>query len=91
VGGTYGVSIGGFFAAESKFYRRRDASKVALVALVRHLRSRGFRLLDIQQLTDHTERLGACEIPRSEFLARAAEAQKLSVTFGERLEGDLAE
>src|SRR5256885_11759795 len=34
-GGLYGVAIRGLFAAESKFSRARDASKVALV----HLRS----------------------------------------------------
>lgn len=73
-GGVYGVAIGGLFAAESKFYRVRDASKVALVHLVDHLRASGFTLLDIQQLTPHTARLGAIEIPRLEYLARLATA-----------------
>ena len=63
-GGVYGLAIGGLFAAESMFHRVRDASKVALVRLVEHLRRRGYRLLDIQQLTPHTARLGAIEIPR---------------------------
>jgi leucyl/phenylalanyl-tRNA---protein transferase len=40
-GGIYGVSIGAFFAAESMFYRRSDASKVALVALAQRLEQRG--------------------------------------------------
>ena len=87
VGGIYGIAIGGFFAAESKFYHQRDASKVALVGLVRHLASRGFTLLDIQQLTDHTERLGAIEIPRGSFFERLEKALALPVTFGEDLEG----
>ena len=73
-GGVYGVAIGGLFAAESKFYRVRDASKVALVHLVEHLRERGYTLLDIQQLTPHTARLGAMAIPRVEYLARLAKA-----------------
>lgn len=85
-GGTYGVAIGGFFAAESMFYRVSDASKVALVALVGHLRARGYQLLDIQQLTPHTARFGACEIPRSEYLRRLAHAIQLPITFGQRLE-----
>ena len=68
-GGVYGVAIGGLFSAESKFYRVRDASKVALVHLVAHLRDRHFALLDIQQLTPHTARLGATAIPRGEYLA----------------------
>ncbi len=38
-GGTYGVAIAGLFAAESMFHRVRDASKVALVRLVSHLRA----------------------------------------------------
>ncbi len=80
-GGVYGVAIGGLFAAESKFFRVRDASKVALVHLVAHLRERGFTLLDIQQLTPHTARLGAMAIPRAKYLARLAEAVELPVTF----------
>jgi leucyl/phenylalanyl-tRNA--protein transferase len=80
-GGIYGVSIGGLFAAESKFYRVRDASKVALVHLVEHLRTRGYSLLDIQQLTPHTAQFGAVGIPRDEYLARLAEALAQPVTF----------
>jgi leucyl/phenylalanyl-tRNA--protein transferase len=85
-GGTYGIAIGGLFAAESKFYQVRDASKVALAHLVRHLKARGYRLFDIQQLTPHTARLGAIEIPRRTYLARLAEALVLPVTFGGQLE-----
>ncbi len=85
-GGVYGVAIGGLFAAESMFYRVSDASKVALVALVGHLRSRGYQLLDIQQLTPHTARFGAVEIPRSEYLRRLAHAIQSPVTFGDHLE-----
>jgi len=80
-GGVYGLALGGMYSAESMFYRRRDASKAALVALVRHLRERGYTLLDIQQLTPHTARLGASEIPRHEFLARVAEAVARNVAF----------
>jgi len=87
-GGVYGIAIGGLFAAESKFYRVRDASKVALVHLVSHLRARGYRLLDIQQLTPHTARLGAVEIPRSEYLSRLADALTQPVGFGDKLEYD---
>lgn len=88
VGGTYGLAIGGLFAGESMFHRMRDASKVALVYLVAHLRARGYRLMDIQQLTPHTAQFGAIEIPRSEYLARLADALPVSVTFGSRLEVD---
>lgn len=88
-GGTYGVAIGGFFAAESMFYRVPDASKVALVRLVRHLGARGFSLLDIQQLTENSARFGAVAIPRQRYLQRLAEAEMLPVSFGNQLAGDL--
>lgn len=81
-GGTYGVTIGGLYAGESMFYQVRDASKVALVHLVRHLRERGYQLFDIQQLTPHTQSLGAIEIPRGEYLRRLAGAAEKTVTFG---------
>ena len=74
VGGIYGVAIGGFFAGESMFYLKRDASKVALVALVRHLRACGYELLDVQFLTPHLAAMGAVEITRSEYLAQLAVA-----------------
>jgi leucyl/phenylalanyl-tRNA---protein transferase len=80
-GGVYGVAIGGVFSAESKFYRVRDASKVALVHLVDHLNLSGYKLLDIQQLTPHTARLGAVAIPRDEYLARLAQVLDLPATF----------
>ncbi len=71
-GGLYGVAVGGLFAGESMFHRRRDASKVALVALVDRLRSDGDqrRLLDVQWSTPHLARLGAVEIPRAAYLQR---------------------
>ncbi len=81
-GGTYGVSVGGLFAAESKFHRVRDASKVALVYLVGRLRARGYSLLDIQQLTPHTAQFGAIEIARLEYLTRLARARTRPITFG---------
>ena len=86
-GGTYGVAIGGLFAAESMFYRVRDASKVAVVSLLAHLRARGYSLCDIQQWTPHTGRLGAVMIPRCDYLCRLAEAVELPVAFGDSLDG----
>jgi leucyl/phenylalanyl-tRNA--protein transferase len=76
VGGLYGVAIGGLFAGESMFHRARDASKVALVALVELLRADGDerRLLDVQWLTPHLGRLGVVEITRQSYLARLADA-----------------
>lgn len=73
-GGIYGVAIGALFAGESMFHRETDASKVALAALVDRLRQRGYELFDVQMRTDHTTRMGAVEIPRSEYLGRLAAA-----------------
>jgi leucyl/phenylalanyl-tRNA--protein transferase len=78
-GGLYGVSLGGLFAGESMFHRPdigRDASKVALVALVERLRANGTpdRLLDVQWVTPHLASLGVVEIPRVEYLNRLAAA-----------------
>lgn len=76
VGGLYGVAIGGLFAGESMFHRERDASKVALVALVERLRDRhaAARLLDVQWATPHLESLGVVEVSREVYLRRLARA-----------------
>ncbi|MFK7741777.1 MAG: leucyl/phenylalanyl-tRNA--protein transferase [Planctomycetota bacterium] len=79
VGGTYGVQAGGLFAAESKFHRERDMSKVALVALVRSLFAAGIRMLDIQFVTEHLATLGASEMSRREYLDRLAVVRDLEV------------
>jgi leucyl/phenylalanyl-tRNA--protein transferase len=81
IGGIYGVSIGGFFAGESMFHRVTNASKVALYHLVEHLRERGFALFDIQMVTSATQRLGAVEIPRVEYLKRLGAATELKCSF----------
>jgi leucyl/phenylalanyl-tRNA--protein transferase len=80
-GGVYGVGIGGFFAAESMFHRRTDASKVALVRLVERLVNQGFQVLDIQFLTPHTASMGGTEISREQYLERLATAIELPVSF----------
>jgi len=81
VGGLYGVALGGLFAGESMFTRGRDGSKIALVHVLQRLRERGFTLFDIQMRTEHTARLGAVEIPRSQYLGRLRRALKLSPDF----------
>jgi leucyl/phenylalanyl-tRNA--protein transferase len=81
VGGLYGVDCGGLFTGESMFHLRSDASKLALLFVVDHLRERGATMLDCQVMTPHMEALGAREIPRARFLDALAEAQ----TRGTRL------
>jgi len=67
-GGLYGVSLGGAFFGESMFHHRRDASKIALVALVNRLRERGYVLLDTQASTSHLTRFGCIEIPAKDYI-----------------------
>lgn len=74
-GGLYGVDSGGVFTGESMFHRAHNASKLALLFLIDHLRSRGAAWLDCQVLTPHMEVLGAREIARARFLDLLAEAQ----------------
>jgi len=81
VGGLYGVSIGGAFFGESMFHRATDASKIALLALVEHLRAQKFTLLDTQWVTPHLLKFGAVEIPRAQYLKLLKRAVDLPRTF----------
>ena len=81
VGGVYGVTVGGLFAGESMFHRVTDASKVALVHLVKRLRERGFILFDTQMVTPVTQAMGAAEISRDEYLRWLAGAVNLGCRF----------
>ena len=76
VGGLYGVDAGGAIAGESMFRLRPNASKLALLFLIDHLRARGLDWLDVQVLTPHIEALGARLVPREEFLERLARARR---------------
>jgi leucyl/phenylalanyl-tRNA--protein transferase len=86
-GGLYGVHLGRAFFGESMFHRVADASKVALVALVERLKTRGFLLLDTQWTTPHLEQFGAIEIPRDEYLRRLARALKGQSEFHRQEDG----
>jgi len=68
-GGLYGVALRGVFFGESMFSRKTDASKIALVALVDHLRELDYRLLDTQWMTPHLRQFGGYEVPRAEYHA----------------------
>jgi leucyl/phenylalanyl-tRNA--protein transferase len=80
-GGLYGVSIGGLFAGESMFHRETDASKVALVGLVRLLEDDPgeARLLDVQWRTPHLASLGVVEVARRAYLDRLPAALAAAV------------
>jgi leucyl/phenylalanyl-tRNA--protein transferase len=83
VGGLYGVALRGAFMGESMFSRATDASKVCLVALVEHLKARGYVLHDTQFLTPHLAALGVTEIPRRVYEQRLRAALQLNCTWNE--------
>jgi len=83
VGGLYGVALGGAFFGESMFHRVNNASKVALVHLVRFLCKGGFVLLDTQYVTKHLAQFGAVELPGPEYRRRLAEALRIKACWGE--------
>jgi leucyl/phenylalanyl-tRNA--protein transferase len=67
-GGLYGVALPGVFFGESMFSRKTDASKIALVSLVDHLRVQQFSLLDTQWMTPHLRQFGGYELARDDYL-----------------------
>ncbi|MFQ5533337.1 MAG: leucyl/phenylalanyl-tRNA--protein transferase [Sphingomonadales bacterium] len=81
VGGLYGITLGAAFFGESMFKRETDASKIALMNLVARLRFGGFKLLDMQFLTDHLKRFGAVEIPQKKYQEQLRRAVASSADF----------
>ncbi|MDH4232685.1 MAG: leucyl/phenylalanyl-tRNA--protein transferase [Nitrospirota bacterium] len=67
-GGLYGIALGKAFFGESMFAKRSNASKVAFVAHVEHLRASGCHFIDCQVATAHLKSLGAKEVTRKTFL-----------------------
>ena len=68
VGGLYGIDLGNIFCGESMFSKVSNASKVAFIALVNHLKTQNYQLLDCQVYNPHLESLGCREIERVDFM-----------------------
>jgi leucyl/phenylalanyl-tRNA--protein transferase len=68
VGGIYGLRIDNFFVAESSFYRKTNASKVAMIALSEYLKQENIPWFDCQVVTPFSKSFGAVEIPRDKFM-----------------------
>lgn len=66
-GGILGIALGAAFIGDSMFYSIPNASKVAMVRLVEHLRNRGFEIFDVQVQNPHLARFGAIEVDPLEF------------------------
>ncbi|HEX8073323.1 MAG TPA: leucyl/phenylalanyl-tRNA--protein transferase [Pyrinomonadaceae bacterium] len=75
VGGLFGVDAGGVFVGDSMFYLRPNASKLALLFLLEHLRARGADWFDAQVYSPHIMALGARPVTRADYLARLAATQ----------------
>ncbi len=90
VGGVYGVALGRAFFGESMFYKRPNASKVALVSLARLLANWGFRFIDCQQTTEHMIRYGLQELPRPRFMRELREALRWPMRPGSWEKRDLS-
>ncbi|MFW5652799.1 MAG: leucyl/phenylalanyl-tRNA--protein transferase, partial [Planctomycetota bacterium] len=87
VGGLYGVSLRSAFFGESMFVRPElggtDASKVCFVALVAHLRNRGYTLLDAQMMSQHLARLGGIPVDdRAYQVLLNAALERTDVSWG---------
>jgi leucyl/phenylalanyl-tRNA--protein transferase len=91
-GGLYGVALGRMFYGESMFTHAADASKIALVHLVRQIERWHFGMIDCQMHTRHLASLGAREIPRADFMRKLQELVDYpGVTGHWELDDDLAQ
>ena len=81
VGGLYGIAMGGAFFGESMFSRRSYASQIAFNQLVRHLKERGYLLLDAQIMNPHLQKLGAVEIEHEEYMRQLSHAVQKKILF----------
>ncbi len=91
VGGLYGVAINGFFSGESMFYKKSNASKVALIALSQLLDKLSVEFIDCQLLNPFLQDMGAIEISRSDFitLKQAAITKEVAKNFWRARELDM--
>lgn len=82
VGGLYGVAINGFFSGESMFYLKSNASKLALVSIVQHLKTIGVNFIDCQLTNPFLASMGCSEISRSNFIHNKAQQLRINVPEG---------
>ncbi len=70
VGGTFGVTMGRGHTLESMFHLAPDAGTAAVLAAGVRLLDAGYRVLDVQQCTSHTARMGVREIAETAYIRR---------------------
>lgn len=82
VGGLYGVEVNGLFAGESMFHKETDASKTAMIYLVKKLKEAGGeRIFDVQWQTPHLKSMGVIQISREKYLSILPEVRKTQPAF----------
>jgi leucyl/phenylalanyl-tRNA--protein transferase len=92
IGGLYGVDVGGYFAGESMFHRKTNASKAALLYAIALQKQAGRGWMDIQVMSSHMEAFGAHEISRKLFKNRleqlSRDAKQTKSPFLNRSQGE---
>jgi leucyl/phenylalanyl-tRNA---protein transferase len=90
-GGGYGMSMGGVFVTESQFSHEPNTSKIGFTVLNWHLAHWGFAFNDGKVMTPTCHDMGFRDIPRADFLARLAAAERAPGKSGRwQVEADVA-
>ena len=85
IGGLYGLSLGRVFCAESMVSRQSNASSVALVHLMQHLKAQNYALCDVQYSNPHLERFQCHEIPQDDYMRILTASLTSPATMGDEL------
>jgi leucyl/phenylalanyl-tRNA--protein transferase len=84
VAGLYGTFVDGVFSGESMFHlpdAGSDAAKLGFLRLIERLQASGHTFIDTQMAVGLTQKWGAREVPREEFLNMLKEAQAAGRLF----------
>ena len=81
VGGLYGIFMNGIFVGESMFHLEPNVTKLAMLALIERLASKGHQFMDTQMAIGLARKWGAKLIPRLEYERRLAVARQLDRTY----------
>lgn len=76
IGGIYGVLVNHVFSGESMFFKKPNASKLALWRLVEYLQENGHEWMDIQMITPLTSSFGGKYVSREVYLQMLARRHK---------------
>ncbi|MFE9775351.1 leucyl/phenylalanyl-tRNA--protein transferase [Streptomyces sp. NPDC005931] len=68
IGGVFGLRVGRVFSMDSMFFRRPEASKVAVHDLAARFAQAGGLLLDAQRDSPHVRALGCTPLPREQYV-----------------------